>query len=111
MVKIDKTNLPEKFTNLRGIYKFWYTEFLQELNDTGSFPDESEKTPMCFVKCYFESVGVMTKEGEIDNDITISNYQLQNDDIVDDCRKELSEYFHSSSSETETNRICGYSFR
>ncbi|KAJ9598306.1 hypothetical protein L9F63_010984 [Diploptera punctata] len=33
------------------------------LINLGSLPDESDKTPMCFVHCVMEKTGMMTEEG------------------------------------------------
>lgn len=63
-------------------------EFLQELNDTGSFPDESDKTAMCFIKCYLETIGVWTKDYKVNKEKMILMYQLDSDDIIDDCSNE-----------------------
>lgn len=67
-------------------------EYLQELNDTGSFPDEYEKIPMCFIKCYLESLGVISSDGKIVVEKAISAYQIDNEEDVDNCIKELSEF-------------------
>jgi PBP/GOBP family len=65
---------------------------MRELNDTGSFPDESEKTPMCFVKCILEGAGVLTSNNDINKVKAIALYQLDNEDLVDDCVIEMGEY-------------------
>lgn len=62
------------------------------MNDTGSFPDELDKTPMCFVKCYLESVGVVGPEDKIETQKALEMYQLENADLVEECVGEISEY-------------------
>lgn len=47
---------------------FESTDYLQELNRTGSFPDESDVVPMCFMKCYLEKIGVISDEGDINEE-------------------------------------------
>lgn len=47
---------------------FEFTDYLQELNRTGSFPDESDVVPMCFMKCYLEKIGVISDEGDINEE-------------------------------------------
>lgn len=69
-----------------------FSEYLQELNDTGSFPDELEKTPMCFIKCYLESLGVLGDENMVNTQKTVEVYQLNNDELVEECRAEISEF-------------------
>lgn len=59
------------------------------MNDTGSFPDESEKTPMCFLKCFLEILGILNSENEIDKEKATSVYQIEDDNIIDDCSKEI----------------------
>lgn len=59
------------------------------MNDTGSFPDESEKTPMCFLKCFLETLGILNSENEIDKEKATSVYQIEDDNIIDDCSKEI----------------------
>lgn len=59
------------------------------MNDTGSFPDESEKTPMCFLKCFLETLGVLNGNSEIDKEKATGVYQIENDNIIDDCTKEI----------------------
>lgn len=82
------------------------------MNDTGSFPDESEKTPMCFIKvdtrnllnnfrffdlliffvlkCLLENAGVVSGENKINKEMAVSFYQLDNEDLADDCINEMS---------------------
>ncbi|XP_045517572.1 general odorant-binding protein 84a [Pieris brassicae] len=37
--------------------------YIEALNASGSFPDETEKTPKCYIRCVLEKTGV-TLEGE-----------------------------------------------
>jgi hypothetical protein len=62
------------------------------MNDTGSFPDESEKTPMCFIKCYLEAVGVLDSESKADKEKTILMYKIENDEVFDECLNEICEF-------------------
>lgn len=66
-------------------------EYIQELNDTGSFPDESEKTAMCFIKCFLQTTGVWTSDDKPDKEKTVSIYQLDNGEVVEDCSNETCE--------------------
>ncbi|CRK97306.1 CLUMA_CG010701, isoform A [Clunio marinus] len=62
-----------------------------ELNDTGSFPDEVEMTPMCFLKCYLESIGVLDKELQINRVKAVELYNLNDDsETYDDCADDMS---------------------
>ncbi|XP_037032598.1 uncharacterized protein LOC119071706 [Bradysia coprophila] len=64
--------------------------YMDEMNVTGSYPDETEKIPMCFMKCYMENVGAITA----DNTIKMEQAKVHfgtNDDVITSCFKELSE--------------------
>ncbi|XP_049879015.1 uncharacterized protein LOC126375949 [Pectinophora gossypiella] len=37
--------------------------YLQALNDSGSFPDETDKTPKCFLRCVLENTMVASEDG------------------------------------------------
>lgn len=65
-------------------------EYMRELNDTGSFPDESEKTPMCYLKCFLESVGAIDHDDKVDKQKTTEIFVLDNEDLVDDCTSDIS---------------------
>lgn len=41
---------------------------MQELNRTGSFPDESDVHSLCYIKCYLEKIGVMSDEGDVNEE-------------------------------------------
>lgn len=70
----------------------FFTENLQELNDTGSFPEESDKTPMCFVKCYLEALGVISNDGIVNGKKAVEMYHLKSDDLVVECKSEVSKF-------------------
>nr|QGH51240.1 putative odorant binding protein 4 [Conopomorpha sinensis] len=40
--------------------------YLSSLNDSGTFPDETDRTPMCFLRCLLEQTEVMSPEGTFD---------------------------------------------
>ncbi|XP_059610264.1 general odorant-binding protein 84a [Phlebotomus argentipes] len=71
-------------------------EFLQELNKTGSFPDESDKTPMCFLKCYLEKTSIISDEGDINDEKVLVMFPTLTTDGIDDCKKEMD----------HTNNVC-----
>lgn len=73
-----------------------FQEYLQELNDTGSFPDESEKIPLCYMKCYLEAIGVMNSEHKVDKEKTVLMFKLENDETIDECSNEICELSFSS---------------
>lgn len=62
--------------------------YLVDLNTTGAFPDETDKTPMCFVRCYLNNVGIL-KEDELDRDKAIEMAWSTSEEALDDCNKEV----------------------
>ncbi|XP_013141659.1 PREDICTED: general odorant-binding protein 84a [Papilio polytes] len=40
--------------------------YLEQLNNSGSFPDETDRTPKCYIRCVLESSGVASEEGKFD---------------------------------------------
>jgi PBP/GOBP family len=80
------------FINFYGVLRKFPADFMKELNDTGSFPDESEKTPMCFIKCIIEELGILKNENDIDKTKAIEAYSINNDELIDECVIEMSEH-------------------
>lgn len=62
--------------------------YLVDLNTTGAFPDETDKTPMCFVRCYLNNVGIL-KEDELDRDKAVEMAWATSEEALDDCNKEV----------------------
>lgn len=58
------------------------------MNETGSFPEESEKSPMCFMKCYLNAVGILDSENKADMEKTAMMYNIEEDEIVS-CSNEI----------------------
>ncbi|CAG9806072.1 unnamed protein product [Chironomus riparius] len=65
------------------------TEYLQDLNDTGSFSDESEKVPMCYIHCYLNKMGVISQDNQVNKEKAVNMYQIEDEEMVDDCDKEM----------------------
>ncbi|CAK1590549.1 unnamed protein product [Parnassius mnemosyne] len=40
--------------------------YLEQLNNSGSFPDETDRTPKCYIRCVLETSGVATEDGQFD---------------------------------------------
>ncbi|GBP54867.1 hypothetical protein EVAR_11619_1 [Eumeta japonica] len=38
------------------------TGYLHSLNESGSFPDETDETPKCYIRCVLEKTGIFTGE-------------------------------------------------
>nr|CAS90131.1 odorant-binding protein 7 precursor [Bombyx mori] len=37
--------------------------YLESLNDSGSFPDETDKTPKCYIRCVLEKTEILSENG------------------------------------------------
>uniref|UniRef100_A0A336MTS1 CSON003928 protein n=1 Tax=Culicoides sonorensis TaxID=179676 RepID=A0A336MTS1_CULSO len=64
-------------------------EYLNELNETGSFPDEAEKVPMCFIKCYLENVGIWSTNNTVNRERAIELQWADTNDDIDECLPEM----------------------
>ncbi|XP_045454163.1 general odorant-binding protein 84a-like [Melitaea cinxia] len=40
--------------------------YLDSFNKSGSFPDETDRTPKCFMRCVLEKVEVVSEDGQFD---------------------------------------------
>ncbi|CAG4968334.1 unnamed protein product [Parnassius apollo] len=40
--------------------------YLEQLNNSGSFSDETDRTPKCYIRCVLETSGVATQDGQFD---------------------------------------------
>ncbi|XP_053617196.1 uncharacterized protein LOC128679167 [Plodia interpunctella] len=40
--------------------------YTQALNESGSFPDETERIPKCYIRCVLEKTGIATEDGVYD---------------------------------------------
>nr|AWT22243.1 odorant-binding protein 6 [Mythimna separata] len=38
--------------------------YIQAMNESGSFLDETDKTPKCFIRCVFTNVGIVSEDGK-----------------------------------------------
>nr|AGI37367.1 pheromone binding protein 3 [Cnaphalocrocis medinalis] len=38
--------------------------YIHTLHETGSFPDETDRTPKCFVRCVLEKTGIASEDGQ-----------------------------------------------
>lgn len=75
-----------------GSKTFTTLDYLIELNTTGAFPDETDKTPMCYIRCYLENVGIL-KDDELDRDKAMQMAWSSSDESLDECNKEVAGIF------------------
>ncbi|XP_055610601.1 general odorant-binding protein 84a [Uranotaenia lowii] len=64
-------------------------DYLKELNDTGSYPDETDKTPMCFMRCVLQKAGIVTEDDKVNKDQAVHLAWAKNGDAIDDCLQEM----------------------
>ncbi|XP_058823367.1 general odorant-binding protein 84a [Topomyia yanbarensis] len=64
-------------------------DYLSELNDTGSFPDETDKTPMCFMRCFLQKNGILTEDDKINKELAISAGWVKNGETIDECLQDM----------------------
>lgn len=69
-----------------------FVEYLQDLNDTGSFSDETEKVPMCYIHCYLNKMGIFGKDEKVDKEKAVNAYKIEDEEIVDDCNNEMRKF-------------------
>ncbi|XP_069679347.1 general odorant-binding protein 84a-like [Periplaneta americana] len=50
-------------------------DYDNQLVHLGSFPDESDKTPMCFVHCVMDKSAMMDAEGTFDSKVMVEKLQ------------------------------------
>lgn len=90
-------------------------DYLNELNDTGSFPDETDKTPMvsrvawalgvsqkrslllniefpfqCFIRCFLQKGGIVTEDDKVNKEQAIALGWVKNGETIDDCLQDMS---------------------
>ncbi|XP_023727981.1 general odorant-binding protein 84a isoform X2 [Cryptotermes secundus] len=60
-------------------------EYDVRLLNFGSFPDESDKTPMCFIHCFMDKGGMIDTDGTFQQKILVEKLQgFPNDTIIPD---------------------------
>nr|XP_019565322.2 general odorant-binding protein 84a [Aedes albopictus] len=64
-------------------------DYLNELNDTGSFPDETDKTPMCFIRCFLQKGGIVTEDDKVNKEQAIALGWVKNGETIDDCLQDM----------------------
>nr|UDM59714.1 putative odorant binding protein 14 [Corcyra cephalonica] len=64
MKKIEE-ELEQAMINCNETYRIEMS-YIEALNESGSFPDETDKTPKCYVRCVLESTGVASEDGKYD---------------------------------------------
>uniref|UniRef100_A0A182NRL8 Uncharacterized protein n=1 Tax=Anopheles dirus TaxID=7168 RepID=A0A182NRL8_9DIPT len=64
-------------------------EYLAELNETGSFPDETDRIPLCFIRCYMQALGILTEDDKINKEAVLAVNWANSGDTIDECLDEM----------------------
>ncbi|XP_028175104.1 uncharacterized protein LOC114363548 isoform X1 [Ostrinia furnacalis] len=64
----DANNTVDLMTFMNQCNESFRTDmaYIDALMESGSFPDETDRTPKCYVRCVLEHVGVASEEGAFD---------------------------------------------
>ncbi|XP_038217454.1 general odorant-binding protein 84a-like [Zerene cesonia] len=63
--------------------------YIESLNTSGSFPDETDKTPKCYVRCVLERSLVASEDGQFDADRTADVFAGMRSDTPLDTVKQM----------------------
>uniref|UniRef100_A0A182Q5A3 Uncharacterized protein n=1 Tax=Anopheles farauti TaxID=69004 RepID=A0A182Q5A3_9DIPT len=64
-------------------------DYLSELNETGSFPDETDRIPLCFMRCYMQALGLLTEDDKVNKEAVLALNWASSADTVDECLDEM----------------------
>ncbi|XP_053671865.1 general odorant-binding protein 84a [Anopheles nili] len=64
-------------------------EYLAELNETGSFPDETDRIPLCFIRCYLQALGILTEDDKVNKETALALNWASSGETVDECLDEM----------------------
>nr|QIJ45741.1 odorant binding protein [Glyphodes pyloalis] len=57
--------------------------YMDALIEGGSFPDETDRTPKCFVRCLLEKLGIASEDGKYDPAVTAAYFSsTQNEEKI-----------------------------
>jgi len=49
---------------------------------------------MCYMQCYLNKMGVIGQDNQINKEKAVNMYQIEDDEMVDDCDKEMGKCCH-----------------
>uniref|UniRef100_A0A182M1E0 Uncharacterized protein n=1 Tax=Anopheles culicifacies TaxID=139723 RepID=A0A182M1E0_9DIPT len=64
-------------------------DYLAELNETGSFPDETDRIPLCFIRCYLQTLGILTEDDKVNKETALALNWATSGETVDECLDEM----------------------
>ncbi|XP_035917841.1 general odorant-binding protein 84a-like [Anopheles stephensi] len=64
-------------------------DYLAELNETGSFPDETDRIPLCFIRCYLQTLGILTEDDKVNKETALALNWATSSETVDECLDEM----------------------
>ncbi|XP_052865430.1 general odorant-binding protein 84a [Anopheles cruzii] len=65
------------------------TEYWNELNETGSFPDETDRIPPCFIRCYLKALGILTEDDRVNKEQALALNWASGAETIDECLNEM----------------------
>ncbi|XP_050081968.1 general odorant-binding protein 84a [Anopheles aquasalis] len=65
------------------------TDYWNELNETGSFPDETDRIPLCFVRCYLQTLGILTEDMKVNKEAGLAVGWGGSSETIDECLDEM----------------------
>ncbi|XP_035796416.1 general odorant-binding protein 84a-like [Anopheles albimanus] len=64
-------------------------DYWNELNETGSFPDETDRIPLCFVRCYLQTLGILTEDMKVNKEAGLAVGWGGSSETIDECLDEM----------------------
>ncbi|XP_058120209.1 general odorant-binding protein 84a [Anopheles ziemanni] len=64
-------------------------DYLSELNETGSFPDETDRIPLCFMRCYLQTLGILTEDEKVNKETAMKLKWASSGETIDECLEEM----------------------
>nr|XP_019527278.2 uncharacterized protein LOC109399298 [Aedes albopictus] len=64
-------------------------EYLETLNKTGRFPEESDLTPLCFLRCFLHKSGVYDEMENVIGEMAVEIGWVENLQTIDECVEEM----------------------
>ncbi|XP_072934627.1 general odorant-binding protein 84a-like [Epargyreus clarus] len=65
--------------------------YIDALNKSGSFPDESDKTPKCFVRCILEKSNVVSEDGVFEPEQALAFFSMERPTAILDNLRETTD--------------------
>ncbi|XP_021706499.1 general odorant-binding protein 84a-like [Aedes aegypti] len=64
-------------------------EYLETLNQTGRFPEESDKTPLCFLRCFLHKSGIYDEMENVIGERAVEIGWVDSEQTIDECMEQM----------------------